>query len=296
MDFAVTYLMHQKNALQKWREAAVIASSDLREFERPDDLTPFSGTHFYQQLSETEKTKLYDGFLQMTAEAFIVFEQMLLKSNQVIQKKYKRDLRTQAMKAFALEEFYHLRAYRQFLNESRTGFWPESLISRQSHGLKFIYAWLLEMEPLCILIPGAKSEVFSLQYTKYLRKCFGTQSTSWSELNIKHAMDEVHHVGFDFNFFNSYVSSMSLVFKIRVWLFTFIMIVAIQFIVLISGVRLMRLSFGDRSIVSRYALTFRFFQWAVNRFEPYRLAKIQFGTFLGRRPFIGSKFFRFMAW
>ena len=295
MEFATTYLLKQGDALAKWKTHPAPLPG-LAEFQRPDALIPYVGTRYFEHLTEKKKQILFDGFIQMTAEAFIIFEQMLLTANRRIQSTYPQDARTQALKAFALEEFYHLKAFRYFLNSTRTGFWPKPLVSRNSKKLKNFYAWLIHFEPLCILLPGAKTEIFSLQYTKLLLRAYGKEKSSWTELNLKHSIDEVHHVGFDLEFFNSIIRDRGSVGRLKAWGLTVAMIVAIQFIVLICGIRMISRSFPELAGFKKLKMILIFFYWAVNVFEPYRAGKQQMGTLIRKNLFLGSSFFRFMSW
>lgn len=210
----------------------------------------------------------------------MVFEQCILFSQRALKKKTDFNNRDeQAFRLFVREEFYHTKAFRHYLQQEPTMNFPkQSLILLSGHRLKNIFAWILRHEPLAIILPGAKSESFSLHFTHFLESQFDEKKMSLLDLHKYHSIDEAYHVNLDFHLINETLKSRGLMGRIHFIFFNLLMMFFIQFIVIIGYFNIAKSmshvkSLGLDGLWGRSMFVLRFFVWTLWHFPPYKKTK-----------------------
>ena len=166
MDYAVSYLQKQKNYLNKWKQFfETDLGLDFKTLQYDRDFP--SPVNELSEFSDSEKRHFYCCFSQFNCEALIVFEQCFMFASRILMRTLSENDEKRALHHFHKEEFIHTKAFRSYLRTEKTYLFPEkSLVVHRYHLLKNIFAWILKREPLAIIIPGAKSETYSLFYSK----------------------------------------------------------------------------------------------------------------------------------
>ncbi len=293
MDYATSYLKKQENSFAKWTE---FLQKDLQQDFRPleySDEIPSPLEDFPQDnWSEKEKTRFYYLFAQFNCEALIIFEQCFMYATRKLVRTLPNPLERTALRHFAREEFIHTKAFRAYLRKEIVFHFPQkALVIHGSPLLKNIFAWILRQEPLAIIIPGAKSETYSLFYSKLFEKLFGQEGNTFTHLNALHSEDEVSHVQFDYNFVDSVLQRRSLFEQIRFVFYTFLLIFFIQFIILSGFSRVVKQLRPRSSVWFRVRLMGRIFKWILWSFNPYLQTRRSLRATYSQRPHFMYKFF-----
>lgn len=268
MNYAVSYLSKQNNSDQKWYQ---FFATDLhQDFEplkyAPEMSTPAQISNF----KSSEKEHFYFLFAQFNCEALIVFEQCLMLASRILKKSLKNENENKALMHFVREEFLHTKAFKKYLTkESVYNFPQNSLVVHRCHRLKNIFTWILKKEPMAIIIPGLKSETYSLFYSRLLGKHPDIKNSTFSKLNQLHSEDEVAHVQFDYNFVESVYDGRSFLGKLRFFSYTYLMIFFIQFIVLLGFQKIIKDVRPQAGFFGRLYLLAKIFRWVLWNFQPY---------------------------
>lgn len=293
MSYAAIYLKKQEHSLEKWDR---FLNEDLR-----NSFVPLSFSEDFPSPVEdlglkswtpADKRQFYYLFAQFNCEALVIFEQCFMYSSRVLRKQLSNSDEKQALMHFAREEFFHTRAFRRYLAaEAIYNFPQKSLLIHRSHRLKNVFAWILRHEPMAIIIPGAKSETYSLFFTKLLEKFFGKQGNSLTHLNSLHSEDEVFHIQFDYNFADSTVEKRGFLGKLKFVFFTFLMILVIQFIVILGFFQALKMLRPQDSTWTRLCTMKAVFKWVLWSFQPYIQTRRNLqATYRQRKPLMYKLF------
>lgn len=266
MDYAQSYLSKQNNSLAKWHH---FFEHHLGEGFSALPFADLNFAHLKHWTPDQHKAFFYY-FAQFNCEALILFEQCLMMTGRLYSKDMPVPTEKQSLEYFAKEEFYHTRAFRRYLaKESVYGFPQESILVHREHRLKTYFAWVLKREPLAIIIPGAKSETYSLYFSKYLGQIFKSSENTFAVLNRMHAEDEASHIQYDYALINSMTDTMSWWRKFRFVLYTFLMILGVQFIVLFGFWTILKKVEPDTGVLRKARALFVVFRWILWDFPPY---------------------------
>lgn len=244
------------------------------------------------QWSEQEMRHFFYLFSQFNCEALILFEQCFMYASKRLAVSLHDTVERRALLHFAKEEFAHTQAFRRYLRkESVLGFPQKSLLVHRQHRLKNIFTWILRQEPLAIMIPGAKSETYSLFYTKLFEKQFGKDGNTFTRLHTLHSEDEVHHVQFDYNFADSILAKRSLFGQLKFIFYTFLMMLFIQFIVISGFGHALKELRPHSSLWFRIKSMRRIFNWVLWSFNPYIQTRRSLKATYSQRKHFMYKFF-----
>lgn len=268
MNYAVSYLSKQNNSDQKWYR---FFTEDLQQDFKPlKYVRKMSTPAQISSFTESEKEHFYYLFSQFNCEALIVFEQCLMLASRTLKNSLQNESEKKALLHFVREEFLHTRAFKRYLGTESVYNYPQnSLVVHRCHRLKNIFAWILKKDPMAIIVPGLKSETYSLFYTKLLCRYPEIKESTFSKLNQLHSEDETAHVQFDYDFVESVYDRRSLVGKIKFFAATYLMIFFIQFIVLLGFQRIIK---NIRPRITRLGglfLLIKIFRWVLWNFQPY---------------------------
>ncbi len=248
----IGYQEKHKDSLTKWRLFLKNWNLDQSPLEFDQAAAFLETTNQSFALSHSEQRTLFYHFHQLHCEYLIFFEQCLMFA--AFQMRGTQHLkRDQDLKHFSTEEFYHTKAFRKYLMSERYFSYPKNQF-QSAHGSLFrkVYAQVLKLEPWAILLPGAKSEIYFLQYFKHN---LSRRSSFFQKLNQLHSADEVHHIPFDFALINSMLSQRKPGGQFSFWLGTTVLIILNQFLVIGSFYKMVDVSLPERS----WAFKIRYF-------------------------------------
>ncbi|WP_413289279.1 hypothetical protein [Bdellovibrio sp. HCB337] len=289
MDYAASYLKRQEHSLDKWY---VFMNENLRqnfqELTYEEGLTPFFGAEDWNDWTPDQRKKLFQRFCQFNAEALMAFEQCFMYASVQPATLIQDETERKAFFHFVREEFLHTKAFRCYLRAEKAFNFPQdSVFIHRCHRLKNNFAWILKREPFAIIIPGAKSEAYSLFYSKLLERVYKTKTNSFTELNTLHSKDEVFHVQFDYNFVDSLVKNWSLWRQWRFIFYSFLMILNIQFIVILGFMNILKEVAPEKGFFKRTYTMMRFFRWTLWHFVPYQQTRTNLqATYKQRKHFM----------
>lgn len=257
--------------------------------------TPFFGTALWTSLTELEKRKLEQGFRQINAEVIIHLEQGLLVSA--------RRLRSQghphyqALSEFVADELVHIDAFRDYLDLEFDGEWRSNslLLFKHDRYRKFAH-WLFRWEPLSVFLPGAKSEIYAIQYFIELRKNEQRLNPRWYRLIQLHAQDEVSHIQTDFEFLNGELARMSVARKLKLHVATVLSVALTQWSLLLTAYRLIDRVFFQRSRLEKLRLTIAFAGWVLWTHAAFPNTRKVFSRHIHREEKRYFKHFSFLGW
>ncbi len=210
-DFCEKYLAINQDSKERWNHFFEEQSANrFGSLPLHLELIPLHDQKIFSKFSDVEKNSLFWGFIQINAEALVLLEQLLVAGMRH-GGKFKNLSTKSASEKFAGEELLHSRVFRRFLRTGQHFFWPQgSLILHGFSIRKKIMLYLAKHHTAAILLPGAKSETYSLCYSKFLKKVYCDASKlDWVEINRLHALDEASHVPFDYELFHEEMRSMS---------------------------------------------------------------------------------------
>jgi hypothetical protein len=294
MDYAANYLNRQRDSLGKWHH--FIEENLHQNFQAltyEESLTPFFGSEDWDSWTPEQRQKLFYLFCQFNCETLMTFEQCFMFASSRQMQFIKSDIERDAYRHFVREEFLHTKAFRHYLRaETAFDFPRKSLFVHRCHRLKNIFAWILKKEPLAIIIPGAKSEAYSLFYAKLLERSFKSKQNSFTDLNTLHSKDEVFHVQFDYNFVESVLKDWSLLKQLRFIFYTFFIILNIQFIVVLGLMNMIKDVAPEMGFLKRVHTVARFFRWTLWHFGPYQQTRLNLKATYGQRKHFMYRLFR----
>ncbi|MEN9724307.1 MAG: hypothetical protein RJB38_2293 [Pseudomonadota bacterium] len=253
------------SAAERWREFQSEPFRPLQEDCIPDALIPLYGTSRFTLLSEQEKKALYFGFIQFTAEFFILLESLLLVAMKSVGPHEKG-------RRLAREELLHSQAFRRFLRqEKRLSFNSGSLMLRRGRWLRKAALVLVRRVPLAMTLPGAKIEAYSVFYGRYLKTHYGSiDANTWMKLNWLHLLDEVHHVPFEFEIHNEVFDELPTVRKVESILGIAIFYAFLQWILISSSLMLGWRSLDHAPLGRKVLLSLATLRWISRSFLPTR--------------------------
>ncbi len=260
----------------------------------PPESIPFFGTNIWNQLTADQRQDLADGYVQINAEVIIHLEQgLLLATRQMRRQGMKLD---EGMQTFVSDEILHIDACREFLKNESGGAWPRNaLMLHQRSWSRRICAMIYRWEPLGVFLPGAKSEVYAVQYHVALKKHLKTPS-KWGALVRHHAVDEAGHISKDFELLRDELSNMSMLRRFKVYLSTLLCVLMTQLCLALPAWRLMARVFPRATFTKRCYLTLRFAHWVLNIHPAFPATRKLFSQMLKRESDPFFRRFAFMGW
>lgn len=273
MNYSERYLQSQTDSIAKWPDFLNKHSkSTFKGIECPDSfLKQFMAMGFTRPESE----RIFIGMMQFFCEALVIFEEGLMFSQRLLKSSPSWvELSQKTYHLFCKEEFYHSKAFRHYLNLDQGMTYPsQSLVLRKARWLKNAMAWTIRKEPLSIILPGLKSETFSLYLHNYLKELFASQDNTLMELHRLHYQDEAFHVSVIHELVQTYFLQKGFFRKLKFVFFNFIMIFLVQFIVIISYKNLSRQVFPKGGAMKRFIFIAKMFSWTLWQFPPYQQTK-----------------------
>lgn len=260
----------------------------------PPESIPFFGTNIWNQLTADQRQALAAGFVQINAEVIIHLEQGLLLATREMRKRgYQLD---HGMHTFVSDEILHIDAFRDFLKHESLGEWPRnSLMLHQRSWSRRLCAMIYRWEPLGVFLPGAKSEVYAVQYLVALKKHLKAP-TKWGALVRHHAVDEASHIAKDFELLRDALAQLSLRRKVKVYVSTLLCVLMTQLCLALPAWRLMARVFSEASLARRFYLTLRFAHWVLNIHPAFPATRKIFAQMLKRESDPFFRRFAFMGW
>ena len=260
----------------------------------PPEATPFHRTSLWHSLSEDERTQLAWGFVQLNAEIIIHLEQTLLLATRELARRGHR--LGPAMQEFVSDELLHINAFRDFLAETPELSWPKnSLFLQRARWVRRWSAWLYKYEPLSVFLPGAKSEIYAVQYHHTVKRLGGPRSR-WASLVHHHAIDEASHIEQDFVTLRNALASISVMGRARLYFATILSVLLTQLCLWQSSWALMAQVFPARTGLKRWLLTARFSHWVLWGHPAYPSTRKVFGRLLHKESDRYFKRFAFLGW
>ena len=240
----ISYQVKHKDSLLKWRQLLLGWNSEMNGLPYEESSQILITPEDNKTLTAVEQQRLFYNYHQMHGELLVFFEQCLMASAYFL-----RDHLSPVLKSdlahFSQEEFYHTRCFRKYMTADKNFLYPKIKFLLQPHNLnRKLYIKILKLEPWAILIPGAKSEIYFLQYFKFSLK---ESNSFYRKINQIHSADEVHHIPFDFQLLNSMLESRSILGHFKFWAMTTALILLNQFLVLSSFWKMVRITLPERS-------------------------------------------------
>lgn len=259
------------------------------------EATPYFGTNLWPTLTDDQKTALTWGFIQINAEVIIHLEQGLLIASREMRRR--GVVIDEGLKTFIDDEIVHIDAFRDYLVKGSEGAWPENslLLYKQDRYRKFC-AWLYRWEPLCVFLPGAKSEIYAVQYHVAVRAQEKHRSSKWAELVHLHAIDEASHITKDFEVLRTALASMSLARRLKLCLATFLCVLMTQYSLALPTYRLIKRVFPRANLLQRIHRTYRFAAWVLWTHPAFPATRKIFSRSLKRESDSFFRLFAFLGW
>lgn len=231
------------------------------------------------------KESFYLAFIIMIAECQITFEQSLL----LTKKLRLDDTLSRGIYKFQREELAHSLAYRHFLNHCSKLEWEKNalLLGRSRLIRKMIYFWVKKY-PKSLYLVGAKSEIFSLCYSKFIDKHLPVDD-DWRLINKYHFEDELHHIPFAMKVHDQFHRNN----PIGVIFSSYVMFLFVQFINITACYNLVKNIFPHFSFFKKMKTTMQIGLWIVRDFEAYIETRKILKNNL--KKFNISKFYKLMA-
>ncbi|MBY0517833.1 MAG: diiron oxygenase [Bacteriovoracaceae bacterium] len=289
---AATNLQSVTNAYPIHWEAYKQKSWVNLEFD--ENQTPFFNTSVWDSLSDEQKRELAWGFVQLNAEVIIHLEQGLLLSSKVLEKRgLKLD---QGMKEFISDEILHIDEFRKFLSEESKGCWPETsfFLHQKSWSRKFC-AWLYRWEPLAVFLPGAKSEIYAVQYHVALSKNSKIENR-WASLVKHHAIDEASHIAKDFELLRDEIQKMTLIQRVRLHVATLMCVLMTQVCLISPAWKLMSRVFYKENTFKKFYLFSKFISWVLWIHPAFPATRKVFSKLIHKESDSYFKHFAFLGW
>lgn len=281
MNTLLTRYLGRTNTFRpKWVEYLKREDLKLRKDLRSEKLTPFYGLPIYNDMTNKEKEDAFVANIQFFAELQIFLEVLVVYGYYKC-RKYETAVSDEiaaGMRLLALEELYHTKAYKHFLNQQN--FEGEILLG--SHLLRKLAAKFISMNPLVITLVAAKFESFSGPYLKELKDIGTKSSDPWVELNTIHLEDELFHVPLQFDFYNASVKEFGF-FKTVLPLAGLYLV--FQMVLIVAMKNILKKTFPTRSILEKMRLYPHLIYWSSRRWESFQKSrKILKNYFLLKRP------------
>lgn len=291
-DFSQIFVQLKNEPEKRWPQWDPSQFASLSETPLHADFIPV----LHKDQSSEESERLHWMFVQFNAEAQIVLEQLFIYALRR-HLPFERDPTwKKACRKLMVEEFLHARAYRKFLKSEAKVLWPKwSMTLRGHRSVKWFLCHLLRLDPVCMILPAAKFETYSLFYSNYLVEKYPVKNR-WTEINRMHKQDEVHHVSFDYAWYDKMVRERpwyrQAITAIRSGLF----FLGMQVLLVKSCFSIMKEVYPGHSLLSRLRLGLRFAHWGVRRFRPYVETRKNLKEAFLRHKFIHYRILSFMYW
>ena len=235
-------------------------------------------------------------FVQFNAESQILLEQLFIYALRKHLPFEKDPNWREACHKLLFEEFHHARAYRKFLRSEDEILWPKwSMTLRGHRWTKRYLCFLLRRDPVCMIPSAAKFETYSLAYSAHLTAKYDLPNR-WTELNRMHRQDEVHHVSFDYHWYEEMVRARSPMDKFFTVLRVISFFVGIQVLLVDSCFKIITKVYPEASLTKRVALGLRFAYWGVRCFQPYVVTRKKLREAFQKHKFIHHRILSFMYW
>lgn len=286
------YLNVNSEAPDRWHEFRQ-SRLNFRTFLKPvGEFTPV----LRRACSDIEKERLFYLFTVLNAEAQIVLEQFFIFALREFRRTSVNSDVSRAAKKLMREEMLHSRAYRQFLRGFSILNWPrENLVCYRQKRLKKTMAWFLKISPVSMILTAAKFETYSLYFSHYLNKVY-VDKNEWTELNRLHVVDEVHHVNFDYAFYDAQVKAMGVTAKLSAAIFGALFFLGMQVLLFRSCLRAVTYVFPAENFYRRIRYALEFAYWGVRVFPPYEKTRERVRENFQQKRFVHSKLLGFIYW
>lgn len=263
------YLKRESIFKQKWVDFLTRKDLKINADTYFDKLTPLHGSDIYDSLTEKEKADSYNAYLQFIAEIQILIEKVVVfgffkfrKHNAEMNDDLKR-----AMNLFLKEELYHTNGYTHFLSQQNI----DSFFFMDRPLFRNLFAYFLNINPLCITLVGAKFEAFSIPYLQELKNSIKDQNDPWLYLNKIHMEDESFHVPLQFEFYNSSVKQYGFLRTIIPMAFLYILL---ELILLVGIHNLVKKVYKNHSFLRRNFVIYpKLIFWASRRMEAFQKSR-----------------------
>jgi hypothetical protein len=291
-DFSEFYVQLKNEPEKRWPQWDPEQFTSLSKTELHRDFIPV----LHNTQSAREDARLHWMFVQFNAEAQIVLEQLFIYALRKHLPFEKDPSWKKACRKLMVEEFLHARAYRKFLKSEEEVHWPKwSMTLRGHRGVKWFLCHLLRVDPVCMILPAAKFETYSLFYSNYLIEKYKVKNR-WTELNRMHKQDEVHHVNFDYVWYDKMVRERSIFQQGMTAFRSALFFLGMQILLVKSCFKIMKELYPDAGLIQRSRLGLRFAHWGVRRFQPYVETRKNLKEAFLRHKFIHHRLLSFMYW
>lgn len=288
------FIENNQDSHQRWVEFRQSQYPSVYAEPMVAEMTPFSGMDEFAQLSQKTKLDLYHAFMQFNGEALVLLELILCEGMKSVVRDAAHPTLAAAAKKLIVEEVDHTKAFLRFLKNDCPQFPQKSYVLRDNKLFKNSFLWIARNHPLALALPGAKIETYVIFYGKALLKAFQKRPNDWSKLNELHLLDEVHHIGYEFDLYAEEMASLSWVKKVTALFWTLVVVLYFQICFLIGCFRIVSYEMPNLNLRQKLAWTMRLGKWTLRHFEPYRLTRGYLkNQFEGRQVYAG-RFFKFM--
>ena len=250
-----SYQVKHTHSLAKWHQLMTDWNSEMNLFPYDSSAQILISPDDKKILTAYEQERLFFNYHQLHGELLLFFEQCLMASAYFLRGKLPTSVETD-LAHFAQEEFYHTQCFRKYMNAEINFLYPKNKFLLQPHmWTRKIYVAVLKLEPWSILIPGAKSEIYFLQYFKHT--LLKQADSFYKKINQVHCADEAHHIPFDFQLLNTMLETRSVLGQFKFWMMTTALFVLNQFLVLFSFWKMVQVSLPERSFSMRLSIFFK---------------------------------------
>ncbi len=290
-----SYLHHQENFREKWNSYQLSREIFDRSFYVPE-ITPLFGTQEFNQLSVDKRHKLFFEYIKLVSEAIVLFEQTLVYGVWSLKKEAKT-LNTEAqssLRQFAIEELYHSRGFKHFLDANPEFMWKEKKIYADSRRLKNIIAFIIKKAPASVFLPGAKLEAFTLSYYRMIKKYYPeSKQNSWVTLNHIHQIDEAFHLPLEFDLHDSLIEKSG---ALKTLIGTIFFVIIMQVALVQGSYKVINNVFPEYNFFKKVRWMMRMARWAVRTTPAYQEARyVTKQQFEKKKPKWG-RFLSFIYW
>jgi predicted metal-dependent hydrolase len=199
------------------------------------------------------------------------------------------------------EEYLHLRGFRKFLRSVPEIEWPRhSYILKNGRFFRRILLALVRWQPLAILLPAAKLEIFSLCLSQALLKNRVPQKSKlavgWARLNRLHSIDEAHHIPFDFDLLLEQHKGLNFWRRAQLHTATLLFILVFQFVLISGFIQIFKRSLPELKGPKLWIWGPRGVVWGVTQFGPSIQTRRRLRLHFESKKLPYGKLFSFMHW
>jgi hypothetical protein len=287
------YINRGREPINKWTDLNFNDFASLKDEVIPKELIPLFGSKHFAKLSIDEKETMYFEYIKFIAELILYLEYQF--SSTFIEALQKENLSLETMMSsyhLVEEEAFHTEAYQKFLQVEQMD--QHQFLMNNTIVLKATEA-LIRLSPASILIPAAKSEAFSVYYSRHLKKYYKEwNSNRWSYLNYLHLLDESHHVPFQIEIYNEIIANSSTLGRVRAFVGSMGFFLLMQYIAVYSMWVFIKRCMPKKSIFSRIIWTARIIKWTLIDFTPIHDSRIKIQTLLSQKDVAFGRIYKLL--